>query len=213
MSSPSSSSHATVEAATRSPDHATLSPVHAPKYPEYVTPTKDHPLLASASPITLSPDYSTDSEPIKEDLEEEPEEDPEEEPEEDPEEELEEDHEEEPNEDPEEEPKERTCFTTPSYRYEIGEISTVAAARKDAHKFYVHHEDVQNKRALVRAQISLQVMKARIETLEAQVRTLQTQRDRMEWQRQHASAFGCIHALEARDQVRPKDVKDTNSSC
>nr|GEV70194.1 hypothetical protein [Tanacetum cinerariifolium] len=133
MSSPSSSSHATVEAATRSPDRATLSPVHALKYPEYVTPAEDHPLLASASPIALSLDYSTNSEPIKEDLKEEPEEDHEEEREEDPEEELEEDREEEPNEDPKEEPKERTCFIAPSYRYDIEESSTVAAARQTGH--------------------------------------------------------------------------------
>nr|GEW29060.1 hypothetical protein [Tanacetum cinerariifolium] len=147
MSLPSSSSHATVEAATRSPDHATLSPVHAPKYPEFVTPIEDHPLLASASPIALSPDYLTNFELIKEDLEEEPEEG-------------------------------RVITAMEEVNKKVRDLTTTR--RKDAHKFYVHHEDVQNKRALVRAQISLHVMEARIETLEAQVRTLQTQHDRME---------------------------------
>ncbi|GJZ57593.1 hypothetical protein Tco_0613087 [Tanacetum coccineum] len=38
----------------------------------------------------------------------------------------------------------------------------------------------------------------------------------MEWQRQNAgdlvtTAFGRIHALEARDQARPNDLKDTDS--
>nr|GEV58658.1 hypothetical protein [Tanacetum cinerariifolium] len=130
----------------------------------------------------------------------------------DPEEELEEDHEEEPNKDPKEEPKEgRVMTAVEEVNKKVRDLTTTR--RQDAHKFYVHHEDVQNKRALVRAQISLHVMEARIETLKAQVSILQTQRDRMEWQRQHASTFGRIHALEARDQVRPKDVKDTNSSC
>ncbi|GJZ13203.1 putative reverse transcriptase domain-containing protein [Tanacetum coccineum] len=56
-------------------------------------------------------------------------------------------------------------------------------------------------------------MKARIGTLEAQVRTLQTQNDRMVCQRQQAgdmvtSAFGRIHALEARDRLIAQGVAD-----
>ncbi|GJW61716.1 hypothetical protein Tco_0111051 [Tanacetum coccineum] len=61
-------------------------------------------------------------------------------------------------------------------------------------------------------------LEASIKILEAHVRTLQTQHNRMEWQRQNAgdlvtTAFGRIHALEARDQARPDDLKDTDSSC
>nr|GEU39543.1 putative reverse transcriptase domain-containing protein [Tanacetum cinerariifolium] len=60
-------------------------------------------------------------------------------------------------------------------------------------------------------------MEAHIGTLEAQVRTLQTQHDRMELQRHQAcdmvtSAFGRIHALKARDQTRPDDLEDTDTS-
>ncbi|GJR65392.1 hypothetical protein Tco_0011457 [Tanacetum coccineum] len=48
-------------------------------YPEYVAPSdddlpaEDQPLLASALPTALSPDYLADSEPIEDDLEEDPE--------------------------------------------------------------------------------------------------------------------------------------------
>ncbi|GKE67473.1 hypothetical protein Tco_1521634, partial [Tanacetum coccineum] len=63
---------------------APLSPVHAPKHPEYlapadddIAPVEDEPLLAS--PITLSPDYSANSELAEEDPEEEPSEEEEEE--------------------------------------------------------------------------------------------------------------------------------------
>ncbi|GJY40670.1 hypothetical protein Tco_0427940 [Tanacetum coccineum] len=46
---------------------------------------------------------------------------------------------------------------------------------------------------------------------------LYTQHDRMEWQRQEAGdmvtrAFGCIHALEARDPARLDDLEDTSNS-
>nr|GEV39542.1 putative reverse transcriptase domain-containing protein [Tanacetum cinerariifolium] len=58
---------------------APLSPVHAPVYPEYLAPTdddiepaEDQPLPASASPTSISPDYSTDSEPVEDDPEEDP---------------------------------------------------------------------------------------------------------------------------------------------
>ncbi|GKE69393.1 hypothetical protein Tco_1527465, partial [Tanacetum coccineum] len=57
-------------------------------------------------------------------------------------------------------------------------------------------------------------LEASIRTLEARVRTLQTQHDRMEWERQQVgdmvtSAFGRIHALEARYQARPDNLEDT----
>ncbi|GJS66644.1 hypothetical protein Tco_0681208 [Tanacetum coccineum] len=60
-------------------------------------------------------------------------------------------------------------------------------------------------------------LRANIRTLEAQVRTLQTQHDRIEWQRQQisdmvTSAFGRIHALEARDRAHPDDLEDTDST-
>ncbi|GJX41761.1 hypothetical protein Tco_0256751 [Tanacetum coccineum] len=122
--------------------------------------------------------------------------------------------------------------------------------RQDVHELYVCHEDAQDDRALLRAQISLltrerqyffsmslsyeqeaiyarqawghseersQVLKAHTRTLEAQVGTLQTQHGRMEWQRQEAgdmvtSAFGRIHALEARDPAHPDGLEDAISS-
>ncbi|GJT51300.1 retrotransposon protein, putative, ty3-gypsy subclass [Tanacetum coccineum] len=64
-----------------SPDY-----VPGPKYLEYLVlsddevPIEDQPLLADASPITLSPGYVIDSDPSKEDLEEDQEEDPKEDP-------------------------------------------------------------------------------------------------------------------------------------
>ncbi|GKE49407.1 hypothetical protein Tco_1480665 [Tanacetum coccineum] len=89
--------------------------------------------------------------------------------------------------------------------------------RQDAHELHMRNEDAQDDRALLRAQISLLTrestdLEASISTLEAQVRTLQTQHDRMEWRRQQAcdmmtSAFGRIHALEARDRAHTGDAK------
>ncbi|GKE57656.1 hypothetical protein Tco_1496841 [Tanacetum coccineum] len=89
--------------------------------------------------------------------------------------------------------------------------------RQDDHELHMRNEDAQDHRALLRAQISLLMrestaLKASISTLEAQVRTLQTQHDRMEWQRQQVgdmmtSAFGRIHALEARDRARTGDAR------
>ncbi|GKC44017.1 hypothetical protein Tco_1061739 [Tanacetum coccineum] len=84
MSSSSSSSHTTVTYKSMSNDYhmpswAPLSPAHALVYPEYVAPSdddlpaEDQPLLASASPTALSPDYLADSEPVKDDPEEDPE--------------------------------------------------------------------------------------------------------------------------------------------
>ncbi|GJS41631.1 hypothetical protein Tco_0566674 [Tanacetum coccineum] len=66
-----------LEQAPPSPDY-----VPGPKYPEYVPPSddeipvEDQPLPADASPITLSPGYVADSDPLKEDPEDDPEEDP-----------------------------------------------------------------------------------------------------------------------------------------
>ncbi|GKB20458.1 hypothetical protein Tco_0854381 [Tanacetum coccineum] len=125
----------------------------------------------------------------------------------------------------------RLCLTAPASRFEIGESSTAAAtgqtghtlARKDAHELYVRDKDAQDDRALLRAQISLLMrerstaLEASIRTLEALVRTLQTQHDRMEWQRQEAcdmvtSAFGRIHALQARDTRRPYKMAPKKTS-
>ncbi|GKB62870.1 hypothetical protein Tco_0919056 [Tanacetum coccineum] len=99
MSSSSSPSHVTVTYTFVSSDDdlpswgiplmeayepdAPLSPVYAPIYPEYlapsdddITPAKDQPLLAPASPTALSPSYIADSEPIKDGPKEDPEMDP-----------------------------------------------------------------------------------------------------------------------------------------
>nr|GEU49213.1 putative reverse transcriptase domain-containing protein [Tanacetum cinerariifolium] len=64
----------------QSPNRAPLSLAHAPVYPEYLAPSdddlpaEDWPLPISASPTTLSPDYSADSKPVEEDPKEDPEE-------------------------------------------------------------------------------------------------------------------------------------------
>ncbi|GKD46629.1 hypothetical protein Tco_1271274, partial [Tanacetum coccineum] len=66
------------EDAPQSPDQALLSPAHTLVYLDYVAPSdddltaEDQPLLASASPTALSPDYLADSEPVKDDPEEDP---------------------------------------------------------------------------------------------------------------------------------------------
>ncbi|GJX20401.1 hypothetical protein Tco_0223078 [Tanacetum coccineum] len=123
----------------------------------------------------------------------------------------------------------KACFTTPAFRFEVGESSTAAAGvmttveevnkrvtnlattqRQDAHELYV--------RSWSRSEDRITALEASIRTLEAQVRTLQTQHDKMEWQRQEAGdmvtrAYGRIHALEARDRARPDDLKDADSSC
>ncbi|GKC08333.1 hypothetical protein Tco_0999943 [Tanacetum coccineum] len=76
-------------------------------------------------------------------------------------------------------PRKRACFTAPTRRFEIGESLAAAAVRQarhaltvveevnervtdlattqgqDAHELYVHCEDAQDDRALMRAQISL----------------------------------------------------------
>nr|GEV69372.1 reverse transcriptase domain-containing protein [Tanacetum cinerariifolium] len=77
----SSPSHATApEATPQSLEQEPLSLVPTLVYPEYVAPAdddlqdEDHPLLASASPTTLSPDYLVDSEPVEDDPKEDPEE-------------------------------------------------------------------------------------------------------------------------------------------
>ncbi|GJZ99093.1 putative reverse transcriptase domain-containing protein [Tanacetum coccineum] len=77
-------------------------------------------------------------------------------------------------------------------------------------------EVVYARQAWSRSEDRSTALEASIRTLEAHVRTLQTQHNKMEWQRQNAgdlvtTAFGRIHALEARDQARPNDLKDTDS--
>ncbi|GJX78111.1 hypothetical protein Tco_0324922 [Tanacetum coccineum] len=76
---------------------------------------------------------------------------------------------------------------------------------------------VHARHAWSRSEDRSTALKANIKTLEAQVRTLQTQHNRIEWQRQQTSdmvtsAFGRIHALEARDRAHPNDLEDTDSS-
>nr|GEX88907.1 hypothetical protein [Tanacetum cinerariifolium] len=125
--------------------------------------------------------------------------------------------------------RKRLCLTALASRVmivveEVNERVTYLATtqRHDAHEQHVRDEDAQDDQALLRAQISLltrerererersMTLEDSIKTLEAQVRTLQTQHDKMEWQRQDAcdlvtSAFGRIHALEARDRkMAPK---------
>ncbi|GJU59746.1 hypothetical protein Tco_1237512 [Tanacetum coccineum] len=85
----SSTSHATVAYTSMSSDDDISSWAHTPTYLEYLAPSDDdlepakaQPLLASVSPTILSPDYSTDFEPMEEDPKEDPEEEPEEDPEE-----------------------------------------------------------------------------------------------------------------------------------
>nr|GEU62708.1 integrase, catalytic region, zinc finger, CCHC-type, peptidase aspartic, catalytic [Tanacetum cinerariifolium] len=96
---------------------------------------------------------------------------------------------------------------------EVNERVTILATtqRPDTHELYVHDEDTQDDRALMREDRSM-ALKASIMTLEAQVRTLQTHHNRIEWQRQDAgdlvtTAFGRIHALEARDRARTRDAE------
>ncbi|GJU00206.1 hypothetical protein Tco_1110544 [Tanacetum coccineum] len=71
------------EAVPQSPKQAPLSPAHDPEYPVYLAPSDDDLEPAEAqslpvfvSPTALSPDYSTDSDPVEDDPEEDLEEDP-----------------------------------------------------------------------------------------------------------------------------------------
>ncbi|GKC75658.1 hypothetical protein Tco_1126432, partial [Tanacetum coccineum] len=92
MSSSSSSSHATVTYTSISSDDDIPSwgiplmdayePEYLAPYDDDIAPTEDQSLPASASPTTLSLDYSADSEPVEEDPEDDPEEEPSEEEEE-----------------------------------------------------------------------------------------------------------------------------------
>ncbi|GJU08754.1 hypothetical protein Tco_1125184 [Tanacetum coccineum] len=98
MSSSSSSSHATVTYTSVSSDDdlpswgISLMDAYEPEYlapsDDNIAPTEDQSLPASASPTTLTLDYSVDSEPVEEDPEEDLEDDPEEEQSEEEEEEL-----------------------------------------------------------------------------------------------------------------------------
>nr|GEY12830.1 integrase, catalytic region, zinc finger, CCHC-type, peptidase aspartic, catalytic [Tanacetum cinerariifolium] len=78
-------------------------------------------------------------------------------------------------------------------------------------------EAVYARQAWSRSKDRSIALEASIRTLEALVKTLQTQHDMMEWQSQDVGdlvtkAFGRIHALEAKDQAHPDDLKDTGSS-
>ncbi|GJR71693.1 hypothetical protein Tco_0084058 [Tanacetum coccineum] len=69
------------KAAPQSPVYAPLSPEYAPPTDDDLEPTEAQALLAPVLPAPLSPDYSTDSEPIEDDPQEaDSEDDPEEEP-------------------------------------------------------------------------------------------------------------------------------------
>ncbi|GJX55386.1 hypothetical protein Tco_0285283 [Tanacetum coccineum] len=106
--------------------------------------------------------------------------------------------------------RKRARFSAPAFGFEVGRdrvmtaigevnerVTNLAATqRQDAYALYVRSWSHSKDRSTA--------LEASIRTLEAHVRTLQTQHDRMEWQRQQVgdmltSAFGRIHALEARD--------------
>ncbi|GKE38047.1 hypothetical protein Tco_1461452 [Tanacetum coccineum] len=55
------------EAASQSPEHAPLSSKHAPPADDNLEPAEAQTLPAPVSPVPLSPDYSTDIEPIEDD--------------------------------------------------------------------------------------------------------------------------------------------------
>nr|GEZ26817.1 hypothetical protein [Tanacetum cinerariifolium] len=121
----------------------------------------------------------------------------------------------------------RLYLTTPTSRFEVEESSS-AAARQTGHTLAcsVDYGFIDTMDASICASESSvmtgawsysedmsMTLEASIRTLEAQVRTLQTQHEIMESQRQQAgdmvtSAFGRIHALEARDRARPDYVEE-----
>ncbi|GJW55449.1 hypothetical protein Tco_0099534 [Tanacetum coccineum] len=154
--------------------------------------------------------------------------------------------------------RKRLLLTTPTPRFEVGESSAAAAARQPrstvAHRvdysfvdtvdanvrrresleFYSRHQEAQEDRAAVRAEIeilrkerlayeqessethqALARFEAHNRTLEARVAALETQAYRHEWQRQDADdhatrAIIRIQALEARARV--DTLEDTGSS-
>ncbi|GJW54361.1 hypothetical protein Tco_0098446 [Tanacetum coccineum] len=86
-------------------------------------------------------------------------------------------------------PWKRACFTTPTWRFKVGESLTTAAARE---KRYFRSMASSYER--------------------------ETQHDMMEWQRQEASdmviiAYGHSHALAVRDPAHRNGMEDTDSSC
>nr|GEX17393.1 hypothetical protein [Tanacetum cinerariifolium] len=109
--------------------------------------------------------------------------------------------------------RKRLCLTAPTSRVmtvieEVNERVTdlTTTQRQDSHEL----------QAWSRLEATSMALDASIRILEAQVRTLQTQHDRMEWQRQQAgdmvtSAFGRIHALEARYRACLDELEDTDS--
>ncbi|GKD90572.1 hypothetical protein Tco_1366079 [Tanacetum coccineum] len=78
-------------------------------------------------------------------------------------------------------------FTTPASRFKVGESSAVVAARQAGHTL-AHRVDC-----------------GFIDTVDASIRASKSD--------MVTSAFGRIHALEARDRARPDDLEDTGSSC
>nr|GEW91300.1 putative reverse transcriptase domain-containing protein [Tanacetum cinerariifolium] len=83
-----------------------------------------------------------------------------------------------------------------------------ATQRHDAHELYVRHEDAQDERALLRAQISLLTRERRY----FHYMSLSYEQERHEAGDMVTRAFVRIHALEARDPARPDDLKDTGST-
>nr|GEX58979.1 hypothetical protein [Tanacetum cinerariifolium] len=99
--------------------------------------------------------------------------------------------------------KDRRYFSSMSFDFEREAMY--------ASKAWSRSEDSRtNLEALIRVQ------EARVTALEAQIMTLRTHHDRMKWQRHDegdmvTSAFGRIHALEARDLSHHNGVEDTRS--
>ncbi|GJS75709.1 hypothetical protein Tco_0725590, partial [Tanacetum coccineum] len=89
-------------------------------------------------------------------------------------------------------------------------------SKRESVKFYTHHQDTQNDRATVRAEIeALARFEAYNRALEAWIATTKTQLYRLEWQRQEADdhatgAMMRIHVLEARTHI--DTLEDTGSS-
>nr|GEU99422.1 putative reverse transcriptase domain-containing protein [Tanacetum cinerariifolium] len=89
--------------------------------------------------------------------------------------------------------RKRLCLTAPASRVltameEVNErvIDLTATQRQDAHELYMHYENTQDDRALLRAQISLLTREDRSTDLEALIRVQEAQHFMMEWQRQEA---------------------------
>ncbi|GJU97118.1 putative reverse transcriptase domain-containing protein [Tanacetum coccineum] len=122
-------------------------------------------------------------------------------------------------------PQNRLCLTDPTSRFEIRESSAAAAARqpgsfvshradynvrwRESEEFYTRHQDAQDDRAAVRADIE-----AHNRALEARITTMKTQLYRLEWQHQDADdyvtrAMMRIHVLEHITHI--DTLEDTDS--